>query len=334
MPRTIVILHPGGLGDLLLAVPAIGSLRERFPAHRLLLCGHDQAAELLVDCGLADRWISAQATGCTALFAGMPPDDVLLTDWLKRCDLSVAWTSDDEGRLAAALTGCGAASVIVQSPFTSTLKSVHQSERFVEILGGEPGSASTPLLSLPHATRAEGAAHLAVRGVPRERPLALVHPGSGSRHKCVKPAVLVPVLEGLEALGLEPLLLEGPADQEIVERLLRSCSRRPVVLRDLSVRVLAGVLSHVDLFVGHDSGVTHLAALLGTPTVALFGPTDPARWAPRGPAVGVIRETSCSCASWEAVRSCVEKPCLEVSPQTILAECLATRAIAVTPRIS
>jgi heptosyltransferase III len=165
------------------------------------------------------------------------------------------------------------------------------------------------------------------------RPLALVHPGSGSRHKCVKPEILLPVLEGLEAQALEPALLEGPADHEMVERLLPRMVRRPVRWSGLSIRLLAGVLSHVDLFLGHDSGVTHLAGLLGTPTVALFGPTDPARWAPRGPAVMVIQGNACGCLSWEAVKSCAEKPCLEFSSQAILAACKMTRNVAVTPRI-
>ena len=74
----------------------------------------------------------------------------------------------------------------------------------------------------------------------------------------------------------------------MVERLLRYLSRRPVVLRDLSVRLLAGVLSQVALFLGHDSGVTHLAAATGAPTIALFGATDPRLWAPVGPRVEVV----------------------------------------------
>jgi heptosyltransferase-3 len=333
MARSIVILHPGGLGDLLLAVPAIRGLRERFPDHELLLCGHDQAAEFLVDCGLAECGISIRTAACAALFAGATPDDRVLRDWLSRCDVAVAWTSDDAGMLATALKSCGAAAAVAQSPFASTLKSVHQSERFIEILGGEDGPAWTAPVLLPNNLREQAEAYLAGCGLSRKRPLALVHPGSGSRQKCVKPEILLPILEGLEALGLEPLLLEGPADHEMVERLLPYLSRRPVVLRDQSVRLLAGVLSQIDLFLGHDSGVTHLAALVGTPTVALFGPTDPARWAPRGPAVSVIHEQPCDCASWNDVKSCVEKSCLELSPQTILAGCRIARALAVNPRI-
>jgi ADP-heptose:LPS heptosyltransferase len=145
---------------------------------------------------------------------------------------------------------------------------------------------------------------------------------------------MIPVLEGLEAEGLEPLLLQGPADEEVVERLFSHLSRRPIVLRGLPLRLLAGVLSQIELFLGHDSGVTHLAALLETPTVALFGPTDPARWAPRGPAVTVISENPCACPDWEAVRQCEEKRCLLFSASTILRACLTTRAGALTPRIS
>lgn len=333
MARTIVMLHPGGLGDLLLAVPAIRGLRERFPNHQLLLCGHNQGAELLVECGLVDRWISAQTTVCTALFAGSTPEDAVLGEWLSRCDVAVGWTSDDAGSIAAALRYGGAGAVVVQSPFASPLTSIHQSDRFIEIVGGEAGKVSMDPLSIPQELRAEAKAYLDACGLPAERPLAMVHAGSGSRHKCVKPEILLPVLEGLEAQGLEPLLLQGPADHEMVERLLAHLPRQPVVLRDLSVRLLAGVLSQVALFLGHDSGVTHLAASLDTPTVALFGPTDPARWAPRGPAVTVIREHPCICASWDAVKRCVEKPCLELSPQAILAGCRTARAVAVNPRI-
>jgi lipopolysaccharide heptosyltransferase III len=62
------------------------------------------------------------------------------------------------------------------------------------------------------------------------------------------------------------------------------------VLADaLHPRQLGALLSRAGLFVGNDSGVTHLAAAAGAPTVALFGPTDPAQWAPVGPAVVVVR---------------------------------------------
>ena len=330
-PRTVVILHPGGLGDLLLAVPAIQSMRERWPSNEFLLCAHPQAAELLYECGLVDRWLSAQSTVCAALFGGMPPTDSLLRDRLSRCDLAVAWTSDDSGTLAAALKRSGAVTAVVQSPFAPTLTSIHQSERYAEIAGVDYRQPSIAHVA-SQAFKADAHAHLTGYGLSRRRPLAVIHPGSGSRHKCVKPEVLLEVLEGLQ--GFESLLLQGPADKEMIERLLLRMPRAPIVLRGLPMRLLAGVLMEADVFVGHDSGVTHLAALLGAPTIALFGPTDPARWAPRGPAVTVMNEHLCSCSSWDAVRRCENKPCLELSAHAILAACLNIRSATVNPRIS
>jgi ADP-heptose:LPS heptosyltransferase len=68
-------------------------------------------------------------------------------------------------------------------------------------------------------------------------------------------------------------------------------SREPgaVCARDLPPRVLGPLLAQSGSFVGNDSGVTHLAAASGARTLALFGPTDPAQWAPVGPAVKALR---------------------------------------------
>jgi ADP-heptose:LPS heptosyltransferase len=60
-------------------------------------------------------------------------------------------------------------------------------------------------------------------------------------------------------------------------------------VRDVPLRVLGALLGRAGLYVGNDSGVSHLAAAAGAPTLALFGPTDPAVWAPVGPAVETVR---------------------------------------------
>jgi heptosyltransferase III len=335
MTRTIVIMHPGGLGDLLLAVPAIQSLRGQFPGHQLLLCGHDQASEFLRECRLVDRWMSVQAAACAALFGGLEPNDPVLKDWLSRCDLAVAWTRDEAGTLTAALKNAGAAAVLVRSPFCSALNAVHQSDRFLEILQ-EPGAEHSSMipLPLPAHLREKGSACLRERDLPSDRPLVLIHPGSGSHHKCVRPETLAAVAQQLHTRGVLPLILEGPADQKPVANLLSQMPSKPFMLKDLSLCVLAGVLSQIDGFVGHDSGITHLSALVGTPTMALFGPTSPERWAPRGSRVVILQGEPCRCLSWEAVSHCHDKPCLRISCETILAAWQKSLRIGVNPRNS
>jgi len=114
-------------------------------------------------------------------------------------------------------------------------------------------------------------------------------------------------------------------------------SQPPCVLRDLDLSQLAGVLAQVRLYIGHDSGVTHLSALFGVRTIVLFGPTDHHRWAPHGRQVTTLRGAPCICESWEAVKKCVEKPCLNVPIEEILilmASGLAIEGNSANPRNS
>jgi ADP-heptose:LPS heptosyltransferase len=119
------------------------------------------------------------------------------------------------------------------------------------------------------------------------------------------------------------VLLEGPADQEPVKRLLQLCGDPPIVLKDIDVLTVAGVLAQACLFVGQDSGITHLAGLMGVHMVALFGPTDPDRWAPQGAHVAVVQGAPCLCSSWSDVSRCQEKPCLVIQQDHLVAQCFA-----------
>lgn len=115
MSRTIVIIHPGALGDVLLAVPAMRRLRVRFPQHQIILCANDQASELLAECHVIDRWLSVQGMACLELFGGSISVTSELSRWLARCDGVIAWVKDKEGTLAAAMRRCGAREVRVVS---------------------------------------------------------------------------------------------------------------------------------------------------------------------------------------------------------------------------
>jgi ADP-heptose:LPS heptosyltransferase len=115
-----------------------------------------------------------------------------------------------------------------------------------------------------------------------------IHPGSGGTGKNW-PAERFARLA--ESLGPGPwLLVDGPADAAAVAGFPSggACVRAS----HLPLRTLGAVLGRAGLFVGNDSGVTHLAAAWGAPTLALFGPTDPATWAPVGRRVAVVRSAS------------------------------------------
>lgn len=324
MTRTIVIIHPGGLGDVLLAVPAMLRLRNRYPAHRLVLCAQDQVARLLLACGIIDEWISVQGRACSDLFAGMDSVEGQLEAWLKACDLVLGWLEDRDGTLSKMLKRVGAREVVVGSPFSPTIQAIHQRDRFLEAIHETPSDGEgTALLTVPEPLLHLGQVCLDDAGFPVGSLLVVIHPGCGSAHKCVAPEALAAVAVAIQTVGATPVILSGPADQKPVERLLQSCAHPPMVLKDLDLLVLAGVLAQTRLFIGQDSGVTHMAGLMGVPTVALFGPTDPARWAPRGGHVTVVQGAHCLCRSWDEVRRCEERPCLTMPQDHLVAVCLA-----------
>jgi len=335
--RTILIIHPGALGDILLAVPAIRCLSLRFPRHEIVLIAAATVSRLLWECGVISYWLPLEGQACLELFSGTSSISKELYSCVNRCDRAVVWMEDKEGVLGSFFQEFGVASVQIQSPFSKGLRARHQSDRFLETLGESTrDSLSERTVQVPPHLLERGKDYLDALRIPHEQSLALVHPGSGSVHKCLEPRRMASLIERLWQEGMYPLILEGPADRDAVGQALHFMSRPPLVLRDLDLSQLAGVFPQVALYIGHDSGVTHLSALLGVPTIAIFGPTDHHRWAPRGHHVTILRGSPCICESWATVKKCEGKPCLQVPIEKILiASGLATgRVSSANPRYS
>jgi ADP-heptose:LPS heptosyltransferase len=147
-------------------------------------------------------------------------------------------------------------------------------------LGADPSSDPPPLVFAP--AEEESARAFAPR-LPRG--FLAVHPGSGSATKNW-PAERLAYFVRAHTDGRPWLLVSGPADEEGTGAL--SPVPGLILARDLPVRVLGALLARAGLYVGNDSGVTHLAAATGAPTLALFGPTSAETWGPDGPRVEAV----------------------------------------------
>jgi len=311
MPRTIFVVHPGGLGDVLLARPALRVVQAAFPSHQLGLVAGAEVGRLLHACGEVAAAFPLESGALAGLLAGPAWVASTLRDWLVRCDLAVCWMADPESRLSSTLQGLGVSRVIVRSPASSAGVGMHQEDRFLETVRDiVTAERVEQRLQLPDHLRARGRARL-----------AMIHPGSGSPRKCVAPALLAALVARLQAIEVVPVLIGGPADDGMVADVVDACARPPVIVRDQDLLAVAGQMAHADLFVGHDSGLTHLATALQVPTVALFGPTDPRRWAPRGPHVTVLTGEPCGCDGWSAVQVCSDQSCLRIPEETLTMVC-------------
>lgn len=320
-PRTVLVIHPGSLGDVLLSLPALRALRTAFPDHHRILMAGAEVSGLLKDSGEVDRVFALERRALADVFAG--PDAVghRLLALLGRCDLAVCWSRDTDG-LRTALEDLGVRRVIVRSPHSIQYDGLHQADRFVETVREVTGvRGDGTALHLPGRALADARRYLNTNGVPIGQPLVVLHPGSGSRHKCCAPDLFVALIARLHLCGAFPVVVGGPADADMIERVVRNCAAAPPVLDEMELGLAAGVIAQADLFLGHDSGLTHLAAAMGVQTVALFGPTEVSRWGPRGNHVQCLWGAACRCGDWNAVRSCPDRPCLRIPVGRVMDAC-------------
>ncbi|MCC2643341.1 MAG: putative Glycosyl transferase, family 9 [Nitrospira sp.] len=318
--RGILVIHPGAVGDVLLARPVLDVLRRQFPQHEIVLLAGQAIGLLLHHAGEIDRVFSLESAYLAELLAGSDSLHPAFRKWLLSCDFVVGWLHDREEAIANTLHTLGIRASSLKSPFSSEFVFEHQAARYLEALEVRNinlGDISHPL-TLPPLLREYGRQVLQRSNWTERQRLVVIHPGSGSPIKCIESSLLARAIEWMCGEGMSPILLEGPSDREQVAHLLEAVNKFVPVLRDLDLCTVAAVLSHADLYLGNDSGMTHLAAALSIPTIACFGPTNPRRWAPLGKIVSVLTGAPCTCPTWNSVESCQNKVCLHISSERIL----------------
>ena len=281
-PIETLVIHPGALGDVLQAVPALGALGRL--GHRLTFAGQPRLGELLQGSGLVLAATSFDTFGFEALFAdGLASER--LASRLARFGRVVSWFGAREEsyrkNLASLVPKCIVARPVPDEDSPRTVW-----EHLVDTLA--PWGVARPgeLHHLPTAERWRIAARTALMaaGVDLTRPLLVAHPGAGALWKQAPTARFARALERMaEDGGFEIVLHQGPADAAAVDALLRELARPSARLFEPSLTELAGALALAKAFIGSDSGVSHLAACVGTPSVILYPPETLRRWAPWSP---------------------------------------------------
>jgi heptosyltransferase-3 len=271
----VLAIHPGALGDVLLAVPALRALRGRLPRDaRLTLGAQPRIAELLSVLEVVDSGVAFDALGLDRLFVDEPLPS--RTQALGRWTRCVCWFAARDAAFARRLRAL-VPDAIVASPAGET-EPVWR--HLLATVGAADEEGREPL-SVPTAVEVAAGRVLEPAGLDSRRPLVLVHPGAGGRSKCWPSAGFAAVVASLRRDGVTTVMHQGPAspDAEAVEQILAVLDESVPVLREPSLLELAGVLAHAAGYVGNDSGVSHLACALGTPSLVLFTPPY-ARWSP------------------------------------------------------
>ena len=281
MTPRILAIRGGAIGDFILTLPALALLRETFAHCRLEVLGYPHIASLAQHCGpretatYADAVHSIEYGPLASFFARRGDLHPAMCDFFSGYQQIVSWLFDPDGIFEANLRRAGVKNYLsAYTKVTDTHHAAAQLARGLESMALFLDAPPAAVLRPTPAILADADAWLVAAGL---RPgFTAIHPGSGSPRKNW------PHWKTALARTTAPvLLIGGEADAATM------FAGHPTAL-NLPLPLLAGILTRSARYLGHDTGISHLAAAVGTNCTLLFGPTAPAVWAPLGNHVRII----------------------------------------------
>lgn len=280
-PPRILVIRGGAIGDFVLTLPAIRLLRENIAGCHLEVLGYPGIIDLAVTAGLADATRSLEHRTMALLFAKGATIDESLCDYLRSFNLVVSYLYDPDGFLRENMERIGVRTFLAASHRVEESQG-HAAEQLARPLEKIALFLDDPAPKLGLRVSDDAAA----------QPMIAIHPGSGSIKKNWPLANWIRL--GCELVSSFPraklTLITGEAEQDrgITAEITIAWSDLSFLhLDSLPLPELAHHLARCSAFIGHDSGISHLAAACGTPCLLFFGPTNPATWAPRNAGVKV-----------------------------------------------
>lgn len=275
-PRVLVI-RGGAIGDFILTLPALKLLRENIAGAHIEVLGYPGIMDLAITAGLADAVRSLEHRTMSPLFAKNATLDEEVIRYFNSFNLVISYLYDPDGLFRASMEHIGVKTFI------------EASHRVSPGAGSAAAQLARPLEKL--AMYLEDPAPVILPHRPQSDVIA-IHPGSGSLSKNWPLDRWVDLGRRIKTAWPSATLnvITGEAEQERGITAAWHAAAEGLNFRHLDSPPLSDLASHLSecsAFIGHDSGISHLAAACGVPCLLFFGPTDPAIWAPQNLGVQV-----------------------------------------------
>jgi len=308
----ILVIHHGALGDIVSTFPALLRLKNGYD-HIAIVC-QSNIGQLAAELEVADHYFPLESATFSTLYSSHVDQSIkdILCAFRKIILISRSHSLE---KTLCSITGNEVHRI---QPRPSKDQKIHITQHilsnFIKYKLFEPqnGDTDSILSSILHTDRRD----------PQYEPVKIfIHPGSGSRKKCWPVSNFIEIASSIEANGKQAEFILGPAEYNLSKFLRRQKIPNAKVHTIDTLTKLAGLLKTGGGFIGNDSGVSHLAAFIGLPTVAVFGPSDPEIWKPMGRSVKIVRPTvECSPCFETGKVECEEIECLNgISPKDVLA---------------
>jgi len=293
--KRILVVRGGAIGDFILTLPALKALREADPCAHIEILGYKHITTVAENRFYAQAVRSIEYGPLSSFFAANSELSAELADYFASFDLIISYLYDPDQIFETNLRRCGVEN-LVRGPAKIIEKGDHaarQLARPVEELGIRV-SDLTEKIFISEENRQFARTFLGCSS----QPVIAIHPGSGSKEKNWPLENWIELVSNNVGLSMNKpvhvgkqvclVVVAGEADKTHIAQLKHTWKDRDVRFADnLPLPDLTAVLEHA-IFIGHDSGISHLAAAAGAKCILLFGATDPSVWAPRNENVQVV----------------------------------------------
>ncbi len=288
----ILIIRGGALGDFILTLPAIQLIKNSLPKAKIEILGYPNVTPVAEFSGLADATRSMEYGPLSFFFAPGSKLPQELVDYFSEFDVVISYLFDPDGYFEANMRRAG-----VETYFSGPYKIDESGPPFRPAAAqlADPLEQLALFLETP-AFEITDPEPPVIPDSAGERVIA-IHPGSGSPLKnwSYEGWIEVAALILKEHPKSQFLFISGEAEDQTIEQFLELANNANLPFRHLAhptLRELSAELTAADLFLGHDTGVSHLAGASGVRSILLFGKTNPLIWAPQNENVSVIEAPS------------------------------------------
>jgi hypothetical protein len=311
--RPLLLIHQGALGDFVVTFPAIILLRGIFGCVDAIC--QENSGKMACSLGLLEKAYPLESRSWASLYHEKP--DALIVDMLRSYEKIVLFSFCPD--LEQAIIKASTNEVYRIPPRPQAFQPIHTTDHILQSLLN-CGLLSTPRYSM-ESINLLPVAMTDRRGPGYDVKKVLIHPGSGSRKKNWLVSHFIRLGELLAREGLSPTYILGPAERDLETEIYleKGPVRECLSLENLPETV--GLLRASGGFIGNDSGLAHLAAFIGVPTVAIFGPSSPERWRPLGRAATIVKSPlACSPCFETDPERCTDRACLlSIAPESVKA---------------